>query len=446
MNERIGFVRMHRVVWLAVMIGSAPSVAGAQDAAAAAGGTTVGVTLAEALRRAIDIQPAMVTARSDVRNAGAAKREATGSYLPSLTTTGSATRAGGSRLNPSTNQIVSAITNSTYSAGLTLSVPLFQGFQRIATNKAASATEDAADAGLISQRFQTMLATKQVFYAALAAEELVRVGESQVRRMQEQLQISTEKLRAGSATKSDSLRATVDYGNSQIQLLDARAALATSQANLGRQVGVDGPVRPVRDSVPPSFPDTTNLRATVMQTAPVVVQTAAEARAAAARVTASRSSYWPQFIGSLSGGYSGAEWPWAESPQYFDNWSVRLGFSWTLFNGFTRERALTQAHMSRDIAQARADDERRGAGAALTQELAALTSAYEQISIARSNVVATTEDLRVQQERYRVGAATFLDLLVSQEALTNAEVAFVQRRFDFVVARARLEALVGREL
>ena len=446
MKRKDWVVKMRWVALAIVMIGSAPPVAAAQDSVAAPGGATMGVTLAEAIRRAIDVQPSMVAARGDVRNAGADVKAATGAFFPSLFTSGSAARAGGSRLNQNTNQIVNAATNSTYSAGLTLTLPLFDGFSRIADRKAAGAAQDAADAGLISQRFQTILDTKTDFYGAMAAEELVRVAESQMRRMQQQLQISVEKLRAGSATKSDSLRATVDYGNSRIQLLDARAALATALANLGRRVGVDGPVRPVRDSVPPTFPDTTNLRVTVTETAPIVIQTAADARAAAARVTASRSSYWPTFTGSLSGGYSGAEWPWAESPQYFDNWSVRLGVSWTLFNGFSREAAVTQATMTRDAAQARANDERRGASAALTRELAALTSAYEQIDIARSNVVATTEDLRVQQERYRVGSATFLDLLVSQEALTNAEVAFVQKRFDFVVARARLEALVGREL
>ena len=446
MNERMTVVKMRWVLTLSIMIG-APAGAAAQDSVAAAGGATIVVTLAEAIRRAIDVQPTMVTARGDVRSADAAKKAATGAFLPTVMTTGSATRAGGTRLNSSTNQIIpTSFTNSTYSGNLSLSWPLFDGFQRIADSKAASASQDAADAGLISQRVQVMLTTKERFYAALAAEELVRVGESQMRRMQQQLQISIEKLRAGSATKSDSLRATVDYGNSRIQLLDARAALATAQANLGRQVGVDGPVSPVRDSMPPSFPDTANLRATVMETAPVVVQTAAQARAAAADVSATRGSYWPTFLGTLSGGYTGAEWPWGTSPQYFDNWSVRLGVSWTLFNGFTREQNLANAHVRRDVAQARANDERRGAGAALTRELAALSSAYEQISIARSNVVASTEDLRVQQERYRVGSATFLDLLVSQDALTNAEVAFVQRRFDFVVARARLEALVGREL
>ena len=437
---------MRWAISLTIMMAGVATTAAAQDSSAVTGGAPTGVTLAEAIRRAIDVQPAMVEARGSVRNAGAAKKAATGAFFPTVNTSGSAARAGGSRLNQNTNQIVTAATNSTYSGTLSLTLPLFDGFQRIADRKFATATEDAADAGLINQRFQVMLSTKEVFYQTLATEELVRVAEAQVRRMEQQLQIAIQKLHAGSATRSDSLRAMVDHGNARIDLLEARAAFATAQANLGRQVGVDGPVRAVRDSQPPAFPDTTGLRAEITQTAPAVVEAAAQARAAAARVTSSRSSYWPTFVTSVSGGYSGAEWPWADAPQYFDNWSLRLGINWTLFNGFQRERAVTEATMSRATAQARESDERRGASAALTRELSALSTAYEQIDIARSNLTAATEDLRVQNERYRVGAATFLDLLVSQEALTNAEVNFVQRRFDYVVARARLEALVGREL
>jgi outer membrane protein TolC len=148
----------------------------------------------------------------------------------------------------------------------------------------------------------------------------------------------------------------------------------------------------------------------------------------------------------VSGGYSGADWPWAPATTYLDNWSLRLSVNWTLFNGFSRERALTQATVSRDNARATAADERRRAGAVLTQQLATLATASEQITIARANLAAATEDLRVQQERYRVGAATILDLLTSQAALTQAEVSIVQRRFDYLIARAQLEALAGRTL
>ncbi|MGH9259239.1 MAG: TolC family protein [Acidimicrobiales bacterium] len=52
----------------------------------------------------------------------------------------------------------------------------------------------------------------------------------------------------------------------------------------------------------------------------------------------------------------------------------------------------------------------------------------------------------MQQERYRVGAGTILELLTSQENLTQAEVSRIQTIFNYVLARAQLEALVGRAL
>jgi outer membrane protein TolC len=184
----------------------------------------------------------------------------------------------------------------------------------------------------------------------------------------------------------------------------------------------------------------------VDHSAPGILQAEAQARAASAQVTSTRASYFPSFTTTLSGGYSGLEWPWTGFDSYADNWSLRLSFNWTLFNGFARERQLTQAFVAKDNALATAADERRRVRAALTQQLATLSTAFEQIAIARANVAAATEDLRVQQERYRVGAATILDLLTSQAALTQAEVGSVQRRYEYLVARAQLEALVGRTL
>jgi len=120
--------------------------------------------------------------------------------------------------------------------------------------------------------------------------------------------------------------------------------------------------------------------------------------------------------------------------------------SWALFNGFQREQQMVNAGVQRDIAVAQAADARRAASAQLTQQLAALFTTYEQIGIAQTNVAAATEDLRVVQERYRVGAATILDLLTSQASLTQAEVNLVQARYDYLIARAQVEALVGHPL
>lgn len=402
----------------------------------------VEVTLNEAVQRALNVQPAMVQARGLQRTSGAARTTSWGSFLPTVTFGGFASKNSSQRFDANSNQLIPPIPN--YGASLSASVDLFTGFRRIANLRAANANLDAAEAGVVTNRFRVQLETKQAFYDALATEELVRVAESQVRRAQQQLQISVEKLHAGSATRSDSLRSTVDYGNARIALLQAQANLATAQANLGRQIGVDQSVRAVPDSALPPPPDTAALRSVAISSAPQVEQAEATARAARASVWSARSQYIPALTLSLGTSRQDTLFNNALVNNEVHNWRVSL--SWTIFNGFGREQQQVNAAVNRDNAEAAAADTRRGVNAQLTQQLAVLSTAYAQIGIAQDNVAAATEDLRVQNERYRVGAATILDLLTSQAALTQAEVNLVQTRFNYLIARAQVEAVVGRTL
>ena len=405
----------------------------------------VEVTLQEAIRRAQDVQPTMVQALGTERNAGASRLSAYGAYLPTLSVNASTSKGNTGRTDNSTGLFIPPVRS--YTGGISASLELFDGFRRVANLRSAGATLDAAGAGVVNQRFQVMLSTKQAFYNALATEELLRVAQAQVRRAQQQLQISVEKLRAGSATRSDSLRSRVEYGNARIALLQAQANLATAQANLGRQIGMDTPVRAVPDTVFPALPDTAALRNRALETAPQVLQAESQASAARAQVWSARSQYWPTLTVSYSDNRQGIK-----TPQFplFDNlpdsYSWRFGLTWPLFNGFVREQQQVTASVNRDNAEAQAADTRRQVNAQLTQQLATLSTAYEQISIAQDNLAAATEDLRVQNERYRVGAATILDLLTSQTALTQAEVNVVQTRFNYLIARAQVEAVVGRTL
>jgi outer membrane protein TolC len=401
------------------------------------------VTLPEAIQRSLLVQPTMVRARGGQRNAGAQRRAAYGAFLPSLRLSSSAIRQTDSSI---VNGFPVGPGDFTFNSSLTADLDLFAGFRRLARRASAQASVNAAEAGVINERFQVTLLTRQAFYDALASEELVRVAQSQVRRAQQQLQISVEKLRAGSATRSDSLRSTVDYGNARIALLEAQANLAADQATLGRQIGVDQPVRAVPDSALPAPPDTAALRALAIEGMPQVEQADAEARAARASIWDARSPYLPTFSVSWRTSSQGITKPWDGFESNRNLNSLTFGLSWTIFNGFAREQEQVSAAVTRDNAEAAAADTRRRVNAQLSQQIAALATAYEKISIAQANVAAATEDVRVQNERYRVGAATILDLLTSQASLTQAEQNIVRVRFDYLIARAQLEALVGRQL
>ena len=414
-------------------------------AVSAQGQPPLAVTLAEAIRRALDVQPAMVQARGETRNAGAGERSAWGAFLPTVNTSASASRSNTASFRSGTTDTLPPLYS--YSGGLSASLVLFDGFNRFANLRASAATQDAAAAGLVSQRYQTTFATQQAFFAALADDELVRVAEAQVQRAREELQISVNKFQAGAATRSDTLTSTVDLGTARLALLQAQANLATAQATLGRQIGVDQLVRAVPDTTVPPLPDTTALRAAALQTAPLVHQAEAQARAAGAQVWGARSQYWPSLIVSYNNSRTGTGSPTLPLfGGYPENFTWRFGLSWTLFNGFQREQAQVSASVARDNAAAQAADARRQVNAQLTQQLTALSTASAQIGIAGANVEAATEARRVQQERYRVGAATLLDLLTAEANLTQAQVNQVQARYNYFIARAQLEALVGHAL
>jgi outer membrane protein len=421
-----------------------PSILNAQDAtpAQAANAQAPTVTLDEAVELALRVQPAVVQARGAVTNARWASKEVTGSWLPQLSTNTSWTR---SQVNTTYNADGIAFTPpaNSYRFGYSASLTVFDGFQRLAQGRAASADFDNADASLTNQEFQVTLQVKQAFFNALAAQELLRVSETQIQRAEEQLKAAQEKLAAGSATRSDTLRSRVEVGNAQLARLNAQTQLATAEANLARLIGYDGPVRPVSDSSLFSMAplDTAALRVEVLQTSPSVVAAEANAKAAEASVAVSRAQYFPTVSGSFNQSWTGTAVGAMDS-----RWSMGLSLRWTLFNGFTREGSYTRSKVARESAEAQAEDARRQASAQLTQQLASLESTRSQIDIAQASQAAAEEDLRVVRERYRLGAATIVDVLTSQVTLDQAEVSVVQAQLNFLVAKAQLESLLGRTL
>jgi outer membrane protein TolC len=52
----------------------------------------------------------------------------------------------------------------------------------------------------------------------------------------------------------------------------------------------------------------------------------------------------------------------------------------------------------------------------------------------------------VQQERYRAGATTIIDLITAQVSMAEAEAGLVQARYATRLALAGLEAILGRRL
>ncbi|MGQ0813280.1 MAG: TolC family protein [Gemmatimonadota bacterium] len=388
---------MKKFRWLGATLMAVPAMLQAQSA------PRDSLSLDEVVARALKVSPALVQANSSVTTASSSERVAAAAYLPTLSLTSGAGMASTERFNPTTNTTVSGSSDS-YSAGLAAGIDVFTGGRRGAERQRAAAVTNAAEATLTERTFAVTLEAKQAFFDVAKAGELAQVARARLQRAEEGLNAAQRRLQVGTATRSDVLRAQLEQTNAKQALLTAQSSERSGAFALGRIIGSATPVyaKPLAQLGPrPLARSEDDLVRSVVEDAPMVQSAEASYDASRASPSAARAQYLPTI--RLSGGY---DW-FNQTATLSDgnlSWSTRISLSYPIFNGFTREDNIARAE------------------------------------------AAAREDLRVQEERYKLGMSTILDRITSQVNLMDAENNEVAARYDYEVARAQLEALVGRQL
>jgi outer membrane protein TolC len=403
------------------------------------------VPLDEAIQRALIRSPAMAQQQQSVDNAYLTQRTAWGSFLPTLNVSGGGSLRSANVLNDATGEIVSGSSDS-YSAGLSGSWTVFEGTRRFKEYDVAKSDVRAAEARYANQRYQVVLQTQTSFFNALRADDLLQVARESMQQAEQNMEIVRRRTQLGEATISDSLRARLDLVNAEQRVLQSETTLRAARYGLGRQIGERGPVTPRRiENLDPralALSDTEIIEL-AESVSPAVMAASEATEAAALGVSAAKTVYIPSL--RFSSGYN---WNNREASLTGGNtsWSMSLNLSYPIFNGFQRESSIDRAEYTRRVTLLQEDDVRLGAREQADAALQNLRFAEQAILIAEDARLVAAEDMRVVRERYGVGAATILDILVSQNALTQAEADVVTTRYDYILARAELEAILGREL
>ncbi|MCC6244563.1 MAG: TolC family protein, partial [Gemmatimonadaceae bacterium] len=304
------------------------------------------ISLQEAVSLAMKNAPAAVQARGLERNAGAARRQAVGAYIPNVNLTAGTGRTQGTTINSFNGQLTPLSGNPwSYNNGLALNVELFDGGRRWSEIRRNRATADVADVSAISARFDASLQVKQQYYAALAARESAAAAKAQLEQAEQQLMASSARVAAGVATKSDSLRSAIQVGNARLAVLTAENDLRVANAALTRVSGSTTTVTAAPlDSTEPmvELPTDTELAALAEQ-GPAVRLAQANVEVARAAKRSQRSTYLPSLSMSYNYAFSNNSRGFAGSNMllvFGDNASrqtINFNISYQLFNGFTRE-------------------------------------------------------------------------------------------------------------
>jgi outer membrane protein TolC len=405
------------------------------------------LTLDQVIERALAVSPLVASGNGGVQVARSFRRTTIGAYIPTIVATSANTRVGPVGAQ-TTSGLSAAAPTSSQTYGVAAAVDLFTGGRRAANEALARADLRAAGSALVSDRFVVMLSAQQGFFEVVRAAGLVNVARGALAEANQLLRYTGDMFRAGTAMKSDYLRAQLQSTTMQEQLLAATDTLVTASYALGWIAGIDGPVGARDDSateaIRPLVLDDSAIVRLAVEASPSVAVAEDVAAATNAGLHAARTQYVPTITANAGRNWAASQTVVTGAPR--PGWTVVVGTSYPVFNGFQREDAVTRAQAAAYVARVSVADTRRSVRANSAQLLAALRTTIASIALGTESVRSATEDLRVQTLRYRAGISTMLDVLTSEAALLQAEHSLAGSRHRYHTTRAALEALVGRTL
>ena len=125
---------------------------------------------------------------------------------------------------------------------------------------------------------------------------------------------------------------------------------------------------------------------------------------------------------------------------------LQVGLSLPIFTGFGRSLQYSQARAFEDDA----DENVRAAALRIRTEVntryLALNAAYQAIGVQAQSRDAARDQLRLAQDRYRLGSGSSLEVTDAQNAVQRAEGDYIAATYAYHRAVAILEAAVGRPL
>jgi len=416
-------------------------------------GAPLVLTLADALQRAKQNEPAFLASMADAANAEDDRVQAKASMLPAF---GATTQYVGNQESPGlrTGRFVSMDGVNMYRAWLTarqeISTNTFTG----ALLRKADAAAEAAKAKLdVAQRGLVVTVTRN-YYGLISAERKYATAQLAAQQAQRFFDIAQQQERLGQVARSDVVKAEIAYRQQQ-QAFD-ESALAMDNARLSLAVMIFPAFNEnfsVVDDMQsaPALPPFADVRAMAERGNPDLRAADALLRAAGEDVRISRTLLLPSLVIDAMYGIEANEFALHSSVAADPSLGVlpNLGYAVTvnlsvpLWDWGGLRSKLHQSETRQKQAQVTLSQAQR-------LLVSNLYSAYNEALAARASVDSlrrvaelATESLRLMTLRYEAGESTALEMVDAQNTLVQARNLADDAEARYRVAIAGLQTLTG---
>lgn len=287
------------------------------------------------------------------------------------------------------------------------------------------------------------------YFALLKALKLREVYEEAVIRSEEQLKKIESMYEIGAKALSDVYKAKVALGNDRIFLINQKNEIINAYANLANSIGLDPSIEIEVEDIDVKMPPIVH---SIDDAVAISLQKNADLKKFELNVKnykygkrMAQLAYLPTVGGMIR---------YSRDNEYFDrvynknlneDYSISLGVQVNLniFRGFADKAVYNKQCILFEKAIEDLNEKKRLLKAVVVYAFNILNANKEIADITQENLESANEDLRLAQERYKIGAGTLLEVIDAQLAVTQGKSALVSAKYDYQIALSYLNYVIG---
>jgi outer membrane protein len=416
------------------------------------------LTLEKAVELAFQNNISVVQANNNVDAASGGLLAAYGGYLPMVTASGSWSRTDNQRVGLQYEgvniPVTSKSTSNYFQTRIGASYTIFDGFQREANFSRASANMAGSEYNVTRTKQSIRYQIEAAYLNLLRQEQLVKVTAENLKRDQRQLERITESNRVGALSLADVYRQQSQVAADELSVINAQNTYDQAKADLVALIGLDmtkeyqfsdATISTVIDqaefyTTKEKYQNSSELANRALNSRTDYLSAKENYNAAKSSVTAAWGQYLPNV--SASAGYSLSNEKFGNlSDNRSISWGINL--SWDIFDRFLTNQTVQSSIVTAKNSEETIKQYERSISVEIQKAILNLESAQKQVDVSQKGVKSATEDSRIAEERYNLGAGTLLDLLTANAGLVNAQANNINAVYFYITAKRNLEYVLG---
>jgi outer membrane protein len=415
------------------------------------------MSLEQAVKLAMENNPELRTARLEVDRSDARVMEAIGSALPAIDLTGRYAHALEKPVfflpdfsNLASGRTMAVKIGSDFSMDATIAAKqiLFNGAVFVGVG-AANIYSQLARVMHFAKQVETVTKVKKAYYGALLANEVVAMMRSSLRNAEDNLKNVQLMRQQGILSEYDELRATVGVDNLRPAVIqsETNAILALENLRNAAGIGSAGNIS-LSDSLRFVLVDDSLLQraeSIMLEANPNLNAVKRQVDLNSAIIFAERSSYLPIVSAFGQYQYQAAKNNFNFSTNDFiRSAQVGINISMNIFQGLQTNSRVEQAQLEKRKSEEQHTSVERSLRTGLNAIRGNIAQTRKRVEAQGKTVETATRGYAIVTTRFLANAATQLEVNDAQLALNQARVNRVQAIYDYLVATAELDQMIGR--